>query len=112
MFKMKKKDTFNWPVVINEPRDGGGFLSHEIKCEFKLQEQSKMDTLLAQFREDDRDILKVLLVGWTGVQNEDGEPMPFNDETRDAFLDLTYVRTALLKAYFDATSGNKVRKGN
>jgi hypothetical protein len=112
MFKMQKQDTFKWPCIINVPKDGGGFSSHEMSAEFKLLEQSKIDVLLEQFKTADKDLLQTLLVGWTGVCDEEGNPMPFTDTSRDAFIDYPYVRTALLKGYFEATSGNKVKKGN
>lgn len=112
MFKIQKKATFTWPVTVNVPRDGGGFVTHEFTAEFKLQEQSKLDRLLEQFRNEDRDILKELLVGWEGVSDAEGNVMLFTEETRDHLIDIPYVRTGLLKAYFESSSGNKVKKGN
>lgn len=112
MFKIEKKSTFKWPVTVNVPKDGGGFSSFEFSAEFKLFDQSKMDLLLERFRNDDQDIIKEMLVGWTGVQDSDGKELVFSVENRDTLTDIPYVRSALLKGYFEAASGNKVKKGN
>jgi len=112
MFKLEKKTTFRWPVVVNVPKDGGGFASYEFTGEFKLHDQSKMDTLLERFRQDDQDVLRELLIGWSGVQDSNGDELLVNDENRDTLIDVPYVRSEMLKEYFDAVSGNKVKKGN
>lgn len=112
MFKMQKKETFQWPVSVNIPKDGGGFNTHEFTGEFKLQEQSRLDRLLELSKTDDRDVLKELLVGWAGVQDSNGEVLAFNEENRDQLIDIPYVRSALLKCYFDAANGTKVKRGN
>lgn len=112
MFKLEKKSTFTWPVTVNVPKDGGTFASHQFTAEFKLQEQSKVDALLLRFQQNDEDILKELLVGWLGVQDSDGDELDYTEENKAKLLDIPYVRSALLKAYFEAASGNKVKRGN
>lgn len=112
MFKLEKKTSFQWPVSVNVPRDGGGFATHEFTAEFALQEQSKMDQMLERLRNDDQDILPIILVGWSGVQDADGNVLTYTEENRDALINIPYVRSALIKAYFEAANGNKVKKGN
>ena len=112
MFKIEKKTTFTWPVPVNVPKDGGGFATYEFTAEYKLHEQSKMDMLLERFRNDDQDLLKDLLVGWKGVQDSNGDDFPYSEANRDQLLEITYVRSAVMKCYFEAASGNKVKKGN
>jgi hypothetical protein len=112
MFKIEKKATFFWPVLVNVPKDGGGFASHEFQAEFKFHEQSKMDLLLERLKNDDHDILRDLLVGWKQVSNPDGTPVEYTEEAKEALIDIPYVRSALLKSYFEAISGNKVKRGN
>lgn len=112
MFKLEKKDTIKWPVQVNIPKDGGGFATHEFSAEFKLQEQSKMDLLIERLKNDDVDILRELVVGWSGVSDAEGNVVTYTDEARDQLIDIPYVRSALLKAYFEAATGNRAKRGN
>lgn len=110
MFKIQKSDTFKWPVSVNVPVDNGRFQTYEFTGEFKLHEQSKIDQLLERFRNDDHDFVVDLLVGWSGVQAADGNDLPYNDDNKRILLDIPYVRTAVTKAYFEASTGNKQKK--
>ena len=112
MFKLEKKDTFRWPVTVNVPRDGGTFASHQFTAEYKLLEQSKVDALIERFRNDDADFLNEILVGWDGVFDAEGNKLDFNEDSKRQLLEIPYARTALVKTYFDAANGNKVKRGN
>jgi hypothetical protein len=112
MFKIEKSKTFKWPVKIHVPREGGTFATHEITAEFALQEQSKMDALLEAFKNDDTDMLPTVLIGWSGVQDPDGNVFEYSEENKAVLLDIPYVRTAVMKAYFAAATGNKQKSGN
>lgn len=112
MFKIQKATSFQWPVQVNVPRDGGGFATHEFTAEYKMLEQSKIDLALEKFKNEDSDMLKEIVIGWNGVQDSDGNVLPYSDENRDTLLEIPYVRTALMKGFFEAVSGNKVKKGN
>lgn len=112
MFKIQAKTSFQWPVQVNVPRDGGGFATHEFTAEYKMLDQSKIDIALEKFKNDDSDMLKEVVIGWNGVQDSNGDLLQFTEENRDTLLDIPYVRTALMKGFFEAVSGNKVKKGN
>src|SRR5688572_354029 len=101
MFKIEKKESFKWPVTVFVPKDGGGFHpGREFQCTFKLLPQSQMDTALDKLKADDVDLLRTLVLDWTGVQDHDGSEFPFSEENRDTFIDIPYVRTAMIKSYF------------
>ncbi len=110
MFKISKKTTFTWPVTVQVPQDGGVFKPYEFIAEFKMQTQSEIDALLELSKANDKDMLKAVLVGWDQVQDSDGNPLPFSEESLSTLTDITYVRTGLVKSFFEAVSGNKAKK--
>jgi hypothetical protein len=114
MFKLQKPDYFVWPVTVQVPQDGGTFIKRTFKVKFALKAQSEMDAAVDALRQDDIDILRDLVVGWPDgeVQDNSGQNIDFAEETRDKLIDIPYVRTGLLTAYFNAANGNKVKVGN
>jgi hypothetical protein len=56
---------------------------------------------------DDRDFLRDSLVGWDGLVDDDGKPVPFSQGTRDALIGLSFVQDALGRAVMEAMRGDK-----
>lgn len=50
-------------------------------------------------------LMKEVLVGWSGIEDKDGKPIPFEPQFVDAVLDFAYVKTGLYDAYFNAVAG-------
>lgn len=46
-----------------------------------------------------------MLLDWREVTGEDGQPLPFTPEARDALIDIPYVRIALMAAFVEANNG-------
>ena len=63
--------------------------------------QSKLEELTI----DDGALIKEVLVGWSGIEDKAGKPIPFEARFVDAVLDFGYVRSALYDAYFNAVAG-------
>lgn len=61
---------------------------------------------------DDRDnrdaLIMNVLIGWDGIEDKDGKPLPFNTTTVKAALDFAYFATAVYDAYFNAVSGRRL----
>jgi len=114
MFKInlneERHDTFKRRVVIHQPTNDGTS-KHEIGATFLILTRSQIQEQIAEEREaataddpTDADVLRKVLVGWDDVATEDG-PLEFNEANRDALIDIPYVRTALIAAYFTAVTG-------
>lgn len=119
-FVLKKAGTprvvKNWPVVITSAADGGKVSKDEIEVSFLILPQEKMDEQLDASRiaggNADSDILREVLQDWNGVVDEDGSAVVFNADTLDAALQQVNIRSALINAYFDASSGRKAARKN
>lgn len=111
MFKIEKAKTIKWPVAVNIPRDGGKTTKATFNAEFNLLPQDELDTILRDGG-NDQDIGCAVLTGWDGVAGDDGAPLSFSDEARDYLLKITYVRSAILAAYFQCASGREAARKN
>jgi hypothetical protein len=116
MFRLVKEIEVDWPVVIEMPVDGGKTAKHQIDCRFRIAGKEAIAAVLddpaAIAANGDGDLLRRALVGFTGVQDEQGNVLPFSDETRDALLAVPYARVAIFRAYVDASLGRAAVRKN
>lgn len=114
MFKIAKTRRVTWPVTIPVPQSGGSVQKHKIDVEFDLLTQTRLTEVMAEERNADQDaaLLREVVVGWSGVANEDGEPVEFSAAALADLVDISYVRSALIRAYFEAASGNAAARKN
>jgi hypothetical protein len=114
MFKIAQKPTYKWPVTVQIPTDGGRYTKATFTAEFRAMSQKEIDELVLAGRDGDRDadLCRELLVGWSGVQDEDGSEIAFSDEAKDRLLNITYVRHGLLDAFFASITGAGARRKN
>ena len=85
-FVLKQSTTYTWPVTLILPVDGGRREKHTFEGEFKRLPQTRINEIVRQaramergrFDEDDvledQDAAKEILVGWSGVVDDDGAP--------------------------------------
>lgn len=129
MFVMKKQTTVWWPVTVDvpDPKVRGRFVEHEFEAEFLI-----MDADAAQERQDARaELLKAtgpadevmrdlnahdfaawadLVLDWRGVQDEDGEEIPYSDAMLIAAVKQPLTRAAFERAYAEILAGKPRRK--
>lgn len=48
---------------------------------------------------DDTDIIKTVLIGWDGIEDDEGTRLPFNDSTLTLLLQRAVVRVAIIRAF-------------
>lgn len=109
MFKITQDRTYKWPVTVHIPADGGKFTKATFTAEFRALAQDVIDGVLDDLRSGDRDadFARECLIGWSSVQDQDGSELPFSDEAKAKLLNIPYVRTALVNAFFESISGGK-----
>lgn len=64
--------------------------------------ESKLQELTA---DDASSLIREVLAGWSGIEDKNGKPIPFEPQFVDAVLDFGYVKSGLYDAYFDAVAG-------
>ncbi|MGA0100301.1 MAG: hypothetical protein ACO3LM_12575, partial [Steroidobacteraceae bacterium] len=74
-FIRKKVKTFKWPVSIEEPADGGTFETTTFDAIFKRLGRSEF---LKLSEKSEFDLLKAVLTGWDGIEDENGKALPFS----------------------------------
>lgn len=97
--------TFDWPVTVRVPAAG----KHEVRrftATFRLLPGERV----AALQGDARQLIEEALLGWDGVTDEAGRPIPCEAEAKRALLDLPFVLVGLAEAYAEALAGGAERK--
>ncbi|ELR65843.1 hypothetical protein C942_00930 [Photobacterium marinum] len=108
MFQLvKERKVKNWPVKISVPMDGGEVRTCDMTLDFKLVDSDEFRQLSTQ---GDSKLFSEVVTGWSGIQGEDGESLPFNpDNLASACLNQHFTAGAL-SAYMKAMSGTASTK--
>jgi len=108
-FVRKKTKVYPWPIEIKTPSETkiGEFDTNEFTGKFIRLSRSELDGFESA---SEYEALKKVLVGWDGVNEEDGTPIEFNDKTLKEFSeDIDFVAgvlDAFKKFYANAQVGN------
>jgi len=116
-FVLKQSDSYTWPVSIKLPANGGKRERQTFDAEFKRLPQSRINEIQREVQlrvkanekgEDtgegvsDQSIADEILVGWDGIVDGDGEPVPFSNAVKAQLLDVPMMAGALVSAYFES----------
>lgn len=109
MFKLKKSPDFWWPISLELPGENGKYEKATFDAQFKRLGQTEIDKLIEDIQTSKvvKDITAVndLLIGWRGVQDADGNEIPFSEVTKDQLLEIPGVAAALMKTFIEAIYG-------
>ncbi|MCK7458501.1 hypothetical protein [Idiomarina aminovorans] len=61
-------------------------------------------------RSDDLELLKDVVIGWDGVEDESGNDVPFSEAALVEMCEYTFVRTAFLRTYNELMFGYTAAK--
>lgn len=112
-FVIAQKASYPWTVNVHtaDPQKPGRwktqtFIGHFKKladAEFRERLEALLDKELDgnERYARENEFLSEFLLGWEGVTDEEGAPIPFTPEHRDALLNITEVRAALFAALFE-----------
>ncbi len=109
MFKVIENPEFSRKVTVSVPVDGG-FENQVLGVRFRVLPQDRINEIAAATPGDYRGLVGAMVVTLEDMVDGAGAPLTCNDAVRTAVLDWPYVRTAILGAYSEATSGAK--RGN
>lgn len=107
MFKIGQTDRFTYPVSVEVVGDNGKRSSYSFDAVFKrlsndefveVSRSAKMGDL------PDIDLVRDVLIGWKGIQDEDGNDMPFTEANRDLVLNIWPVTPSIVTAFLEANT--------
>ncbi len=108
MFKIAQTPSYFSPVEVLIP---GAASKQTFDVEFKRLTRGEILELKERITLDSstsRDICRELVLGWKGVQGEDGE-LPFSQTNLDAILDIHPVEQSVLSAFFASIAGARLK---
>ena len=108
-FVRKKNKTFKWPVVVREPSetDAGVYEENEFIAIFKRLKVSEYQNVAENKTEFD--LLKMMLVGWENMKEENGEDIPFNNQNLKDMMEDAYWLRAVSDSYTKSLIDEKVK---
>lgn len=97
-----------WPCTILVPQDDGGKAEQSVKARFKVlapEEQAIItNPLNVPGIDSDIAILRRVLMGFSGLENEKREAVP-DAQAVDLMMRLPYAARGLVRGYMDMVSG-------
>ena len=108
-FVRKKNKTFKWPVVVREPSetDAGVYEENEFTAIFKRLKVSEYQS--AAESKTEFEMLKMMLVGWENMKEENGEDIPFNNQNLKDMMEDAYWLRAVSDSYTKSLMDDKVK---
>lgn len=116
-FVLKQSDSYSWPVSIKLPADGGKRERQTFDAEFKRLPQSRINEIQELVQKQikatergeataseisDQSIADEILVGWDGIVDGEGEPVPYSKASKAMLLDVPMMAGALISVYFES----------
>lgn len=105
-YQVKDNREFSWPVTVHVPNADGGSDSFTFTAKFVvLDPDARRDLSL------ERDaLLGAILHGWDGLEDEDGNPLAFDEGGIAAVARDPFLSAAIVMAYGTALSPEAQRK--
>lgn len=106
MFTLELSPTYFWPVKFAAPSaDGAKVDQHDFDVEFKRLDADELKALMKRAAEkklSDEQVAATLVVGWRGVRDKGGEPVPYTVGNLNRLLNVLGLASAVMRAYFDS----------
>lgn len=102
-FKLKFTDTYTAPVTVEIPGNNGRFEKQTFSVEFKRFNRTKLaDIVRAAYdrSRDDREIVDEILVGWSGITDENGDDLEYTKDNADRVFEVVQVLPAIVQTFF------------
>ncbi|ADP06618.1 hypothetical protein S-CBS1_gp13 [Synechococcus phage S-CBS1] len=103
------------------PADGGKREKQSFEAEFKRLPQSRIAEIQAMAQKlvkaveageqlegiSDVSVADEVLVGWSGILDEDGEEVPYSETNKAILLEVPLMAASLVQAYFASLTDEK-----
>ena len=101
-FVLKKTGSIKWPVTVHKASDGGKFKDFKFEAVFKEIGRKRFNELI---EEGDEALTDEILLGWSKIQDEEGNAVEFNEENKKVLLDDFTVMKAVIESYGKLVTG-------
>lgn len=124
-FVLQQSPTFTWPITIRERQDGGRYRTHTFDAQFRRLPQSRQEEIQLAYQRlksevardlvidqlPTRQIAAEILVGWSGIFEDDGTTqVPYSEEVKAQLLEVEGVADVLVSTYIE--SGERAKAKN
>lgn len=103
MFKLSRvTPSYLWPVTVGLPMDGGTVERVAFDVQFRrltVEERKRFNERIVAEKMSDDAVARELVVGWSGVQDESDDDIPFSVTLLNRLLNVEGVATAICRAY-------------
>lgn len=110
MLTIKPQETFDWPVPVQRPRADGKFDTYAFTATFKAVPSSRFKELIGS--NDDKLLLQGAWVGWSEINDQGGNAVPYSEEMRETLMEDLAICRATARAYAEAMTGQEYRRKN
>ena len=97
----KKVTEYEWDVTVQSP-DKGKFKKETFTAKFKNIGRKAFADLIES---GDENFVRTVLVGWSGIKDDNGKDLEFNDDNFEAILDNQFIVLGIIKAYGESMQG-------
>jgi len=107
MFKLGKSDSFTYPVKVEIPDEAGRTRTESFDGLFRRASREEFQATMERAKSgelEDLTLARDVLIGWRGVQDEEGKELPFSDANREVLLNVWPVLPAVVAAWLEAHS--------
>jgi len=108
-FKITTERLFTARVTAHVPVDGGT-KEERFKARFRVLNTEQVENFDLVTSQGTTDFLRAVIVELFELIDDEGNPVPYNDDVRDQVIIDPPARSALIRAYFENIG--KGRKGN
>ena len=108
MFKIDLSPSYWWPVRFNLPKETGGTQeTYTFDVEYKRMTLSESEALGRRAEVEklsDAAIAAEMVIGWKGVADGTGAPVPFSEAALRRALDTPNVAAAVVSTFFESNA--------
>jgi len=97
----KKVTEYDWEVTVQSP-EKSKFKKETFTAKFKNVGRKAFSELVDA---GDDNFVKSVLVGWSGIKDDEGNDLEFNEDNFEALLDNQYIVLGIIKAYGESMQG-------
>ena len=123
-FSISTKHSFSWPVkmMVPDPKRAGAKMEQKFTGQFLYLPRSEVNQIAEHYKtltdpgeraDNEHELIRRVFVGWDAdVVDDDGEAIAFSAEALNQALELDWFRAGVYRAYAEATSQERARRGN
>jgi hypothetical protein len=103
-YQKVKATSYRWPVPIRTAGDGGVQIEETFDAVFRRVTRPEMQQLADR---GDEQLVRGVLVGWSGIIDGQGEEIPFSEAARDEMMLTQSFMRAVIEAFYLGVNGGK-----